>query len=81
MLYIDDIRGHSLDSNMKYLVIDNIRCRRYVCTLEFQTDFIYLFKIIDTKVSVNKICISKVDYYLNNNLIKAAEFQKQMVST
>jgi hypothetical protein len=44
--------------------------------LIFQADFIFLFKIIDKDVADNKICISKVDYFLNNNLIKNASENK-----
>jgi|GEM_PF-3801548 len=39
------------------------------CRLAFQADFIFLFVIMDINVPDNKICISKVDYFLNNNIV------------
>lgn len=78
MLHVDDIKELHLDLNIRYLVKDNIRCRRFECILVFQADFVFLFEITDPKVLDKKICITKVDYYLNNNLINAADFQKTL---
>lgn len=71
MLSMCDIKEFSLNPNIKYVVKDDIRCKRYECRLIFQTDFIFLFKIIDLNIYNNKICISKVDYYLNRNIINS----------
>ncbi len=70
MFYIEDIKEFRLDEKVRYLVRDTIRFRLYDCKLIFQADFIFLFEIMDRNVPNNRICISKVDYFLNNNLIK-----------
>jgi len=70
MYYIQDIKEFKLDKRLIYSVRDSTRCRYFDCILVFQADFIFLFEIAEKDVSDNKICISKVDYFLNNNLIK-----------
>jgi len=73
MFYIEDIKEFRLDDKIRYSVRDSTRCRFFDCLLIFQTDFIFLFEIIDQNVLNNKICISKVDCYLNSNLIYSIE--------
>lgn len=70
MLYIDDIKEFRLDKKIRYSVRDSTRCKYFDCVLVFQADFIFLFEIIDKSIINNRICISKIDYFLNNNLIK-----------
>lgn len=73
MIYIKDVKELKLNPNEKYIVKDNIRCRKYECRIDVQTDFLFLFIINDPKVLDNKICISKIDYFLDINLIKPIE--------
>jgi hypothetical protein len=70
MYYVQDIKEFKLDENARYSVKDSSRYKYFDCMLTLQADFIFLFKIIDKNVLDNKICISKVDYFLNNNVIK-----------
>lgn len=74
MLYIDDIKEFRLDEKVRYLVRDSTRCRFFDCKLIFQADFIFLFEITDKSIVADKICISKVDYFLNKNIIKIKDF-------
>ncbi|MBP1926718.1 hypothetical protein J2Z76_002588 [Sedimentibacter acidaminivorans] len=67
---IDDIRKIFLDTNKKYMVKDNSNLRRLECCLTQQTDFLFIFTCTQESYEKNKICISKIDYYLNHNLIK-----------
>lgn len=70
MYYVQDIKELRLDENIIYLVKDSSRYKYFDCMLVLQADYIFLFKIIDKNILNNKICISKVDYFLNSNLIK-----------
>lgn len=70
MFYIEDIKEFQLDEKTKYSVRDSTRCKYFDCVLVFQADFIFLFEITDKGIADNKICISKVDYFLNSNLIR-----------
>lgn len=70
MFYIEDIKEFQLDEKTKYSVRDSTRCKYFDCVLVFQADFIFLFEITDKGITDNKICISKVDYFLNSNLIR-----------
>ncbi len=69
MYNIEDIKKYRLDESICYSVRDSTRCKFFNCRLAFQADFIFLFVIADVKVPDNKICISKVDYFLNNNIV------------
>lgn len=75
MFNIEDIKRCSLNNEKRYLVRDTTRSKTFDCTLIFQADFIFLFEIIDKDVPDNKICISKVDYFLNSNLISDSRNQ------
>lgn len=70
MFYVEDVKEFRLDEKIRYSVRDSTRCKYFDCVLVFQADFLFLFEIIDKSISDNKICISKVDYFLNSNLIK-----------
>lgn len=70
MFYVEDIKEFQLDEKTKYSVRDSTRCKYFDCVLVFQADFIFLFEITDKGIADNKICISKVDFFLNSNLIK-----------
>lgn len=70
MFYVEDIKEFQLDEKTKYSVRDSTRCKYFDCVLVFQADFIFLFEIAEKDIADNRICISKVDYFLNNNLIK-----------
>ncbi|GEM_PF-764638 len=71
MFYIEDIKEFRLDDKIRYSVRDSTRCKYFDCLLVFQADFIFLFEIVDKDISDNKICVSKIDYFLNSNLIKS----------
>lgn len=75
MFNIEDIKNCSLDNKKRYLVIDTTRSKAFDCTLIFQADFIFLFEIIDKNIPNNKICISKVDYFLNSRIISDSRNQ------
>lgn len=70
MFYVEDIKEFRLDEKTKYSVRDSTRCKYFDCVLIFQADFIFLFEVTDKGTEDNKICISKIDYFLNSNLIK-----------
>mgnify|MGYP000903906344 CR=1 FL=1 len=70
MFYVKDIKEFRLNEKAKYSVRDSTRDKYFNCLLVFQADYIFLFEIIDKDVADNKICISKVDYFLNRDLIK-----------
>lgn len=70
MYYVESIKNFKLDEKVKYSVRDSTRCKYFDCVLVFQADYIFLFKVVDKNIEDNKICISKVDYFLNSNLIK-----------
>lgn len=77
-MLVDNIKKHRLNPYLRYSVRDTTRCKMYECILFFQTDFLFLFVITDPNVLNNKICISKVDYYLNSNLINTVNFPKRL---
>lgn len=61
--YIKEIRL----SEGVYLVKNEQRI--YKCLLKLQTDFIFLFEIIESRGYKN-ICINKIEYILNKDCIK-----------
>ena len=79
MHYVQDIKEFKLDKRIIYSVKDTTRCRYFDCVLAFQADFIFLFEIIGEDAYCNKICISKVDYFLNSNIIKTGADLKNSI--
>jgi hypothetical protein len=78
MFYVEDIKEFRLDEKTKYSVRDSTRCKYFDCVLIFQADFILLFEITDKDITDNRICISKVDYFLNSNLIKDTSAERKI---
>lgn len=69
-MLMDDIKEMFLKLNKKYLVIDIETKKKIECCLTQQTDFLFVFTRVEETNFKSKICISKVDYYLQPRLIK-----------
>jgi hypothetical protein len=68
-MLMDDIKEMFLKRNKKYLVKDIDTNKKIECYLTQQTNFLFIFTRVEETNLQSKICISKVDYYLQPRLI------------
>jgi hypothetical protein len=68
-MLMDDIKEMFLKLNKKYLVKNTDTNKKIECYLIQQTDFLFIFARVEETNLKAKICISKVDYYLQPRLI------------
>ncbi len=67
----EDIKKITFKKNNKFFVRGERG--KLKCILVQETDWLFIFKILD-EINENdkrKLCVSKVDYYLNNAIIQA----------